>query len=392
MNSTKDEKDHRPLRAVFVVNSDRAFWTHRSTWATYLITSGYEVHVLAPDTGHRRRIEGIGAIFHDLNLGREDVGALVGVTAASRIAYWLLRIRPQLVFLVQTAAYTLGWPAAIALRKTKFVRVAGGVGRALGLSAASQSRSARLVRGSLRLAARLPNVWTLFQLEGDRELFAREALATPSRSWVVPGTGIDTNLWSPKADDAAPATLTVGFVSRLYAEKGVYEFVDAARRLRDRGLRFAIVGAPDVGVRSSVSADEIEQWEHEGIIEWWGQRDDMVATFRALDLLVFPSRHPEGTPRTLIEAAACGVPAIVSDQEGCRAVVADGRSGWVLKSTSADEVAVAIAAVTSDRIELAAAGAAARSRAQASFSLGSTLSAVFSGCGINTAHTTGNQE
>lgn len=354
---------------AFVVNSDRAFVTHRATWASALKAAGARVTVFAPDTGYRKAILGLGFDFVELDLGREDISPIKAARAAMTLSTWVLRSKPATIFLVQTAAYTLGWLAAPLARRTRFVRVAGGIGRAL--SDEASSVSSRIARALIALGRLPKNVWTLFQTESDRSYFVADGLARNARSVVLPGTGIDTKTWVPAAQPEASVDdpLIVAFVSRIYAEKGVREFVEAARELHGPRARFVLVGEPDEGVSSSISREEINAWCEQGVIEYWGHRDDMLNVYQQLDLLVFPSRHPEGTPRTLIEAAACGIPAIVSNQPGCQAVVVDGVTGWVLKNTSAAEVTAAVDAVLNESELLEKAREAARSRAVEEFGL-----------------------
>lgn len=361
-----------PARVAIVVNTDRGFLTHRAVWAAALAGAGSDVRVFAPDTGYAQKIRDLGFEFHDLSLGRESIGGASAAMAGLRLLVALLRYRPSLVFLVQTAAYVLGWPAALLLRGTRFVRVAGGIGRAL----ASDTRApARLLSLSLRMGAKCTNVWTLFQLEGDRDFFLRHRFAAAERSTVVGGTGIDTAVWAPSAEKPQGRP-TVLFASRLYDEKGVREFVEVARRLHSARNRFVIVGEPDPGVQTAVSSDEVKSWAASGILEWWGHQDDMLRVMQQSDLIVFPSRHPEGTPKTLIEAAACGVPAVAADQEGCRAVVEDDVSGWIRPATDVDAIAKCVQRILDDPAALARAASFARSQAVARYSLESVLGRV----------------
>ncbi len=363
------ERFHLTGDVAFVVNSDRAFITHRATWASALRGAGAHVTVFAPDTGYRGAITGLGFNFIEIDLGRENIGPLKAARAAIMLGVWVLRKRPAAVFLVQTAAYTLGWLAAPLAPRTRFVRVAGGIGRAL--SKDTGSGQSRLAKALIALGKWPRNVTTLFQIDSDRTHFVEQGLATTEKSRVVAGTGIDTSVWKPsnKPERSPDAPLIVGFASRLYAEKGVREFVAAASALHGPRARFVLVGEPDVGVSSSISEEEIAAWHDQGAIEYWGHRDDMLNVFQQFDLLVFPSRHPEGTPRTLIEAAACGVPAVVSDQSGCREVVIDRVTGWVLRNTSAEEVTAVVSVVLSELELLEEASAAARSRAVNKFGL-----------------------
>lgn len=380
----------RPGLVAFVVNSDRAFVTHRAPWASALAAAGAEVVVFARDTGYRPVIEELGFEFRELDLGRENIGVRKALLAAIKFGAWVLRRRPKCVFLIQTAAYSLGWLSAPFLPRTTFIRVAGGVGRAM--AGGGTRLSSRLARALIRAGARLRNVQTLFQVESDRSRFISDGLAASARSLVIPSTGIDIDTWSPgeknsrDKESGHSGILTVAFVSRLYEEKGVREFVEAASILRSKGHRFVVVGEPDEGVSTSVSANELIEWQHEGIIEWWGHRDDMLDTFRAIDLLVFPSRHPEGTPRTLIEAAACGVPALVSAQPGCLAVVTDRLSGWVLNAPTTAGIVMALESLLTRPDVLVSAGKAARTTAVHQFSLEGVLPRVLALAGAIEIH------
>lgn len=362
-----------PNGVVFVVNNDRSFLSHRATWGAALQAAGAAVTVIAEDTGEAEAIRRLGFNFVAVGVGREASSVLEMAKSATLILVALLRIRPSLVFLSAQVAYTLGWPAAVLLRRTTFIRVAGGVGRALDPSVPS-TRATRVVQLSGHLAGRLGNVFTLFQTGHDRETFARRGLLpAPQRSLVLPGTGIDVTAWQigGARDFEHPVIL---FASRLYREKGVHEFVEAAEKLRGRGWRFLVAGDPDPGVESTVSTEELDRWCHEGAVELLGHRKDMAHVLSEATLFVFPTRHPEGTPKVLIEAGASGLPCIVSGHPGCSAVIEHGVTGIVLPTDfSLVELATAVEALASDPPRAAAMGAAARGRISTSFSLDTVL-------------------
>ncbi len=362
-----------PNGVVFVVNNDRSFLSHRATWGAALQAAGAAVTVIAEDTGEGDAIRRLGFDFVAVGVGREASSVLAMAKSATLILVTLLRIRPSLVLLSAQVAYTLGWPAAVLLRRTTFIRVAGGVGRALDPSVPA-TLATRVVQLSGHLAGRLGNVFTLFQTEHDRETFARRGLLpAPQRSLVLPGTGIDVNAWQigGARDFENPVIL---FASRLYREKGVHEFVGAAEKLRGRGWRFLVAGDPDPGVESTVSTEELQRWRHEEAVELLGHRKDMARVLSEATLFVFPTRHPEGTPKVLIEAGASGLPSIVSGHPGCSAVIEHGVTGIVLPTDSSlAELATAVEALASDPPRAAAMGAAARDRISTSFSLDTVL-------------------
>lgn len=373
-NFTTDKK------FVFVVNNDRFFLTHRASWAASLAASGAQVTVIAQDTGHAEKIRDLGLDYIPLHFGRESISAKEAITSAINLLFLLLKIRPNVVFLVATAAYSLGWPSAVFLPKTKFIRVITGAGRAL-TSDVGSSRATAVVRSGLGLSARLQNVFSLFQVQSDQADFIAAKLAVTVRSYLIAGTGLDTDTWTPqiRREESVPVVL---FAARLFREKGIYEFVDLARVTPRSRARFIVVGRPDEGVTSSVTHEELNSWQDDGLIEYQGESDDMLTTLRSADILVLPSTHPEGTPRSLIEAAACGVVAIASDQEGCRAVVAHGETGLIAEVMEKGSFSAALERLLSDpqyRHELSR---KARVRASEKFSLDTTLSKIYEVVGI----------
>jgi glycosyltransferase involved in cell wall biosynthesis len=362
-----------PKSVVFVVNNDRSFLSHRATWAAALQAAGATVTVIAEDTGQADAIRSLGFRFTAVQVGREASSVLTMAKSATQILVTLLRIRPNVVFLSAQVAYTLGWPAAVVLRGATFIRVAGGVGRALDPSAL-KTRASRVVQLSGHLGGRLGNVFTLFQTERDRETFLRHGLLPAlERSLVIPGTGIDVDAWQVDGarDFEHPVIL---FASRLYREKGVYEFVEVAEKLRGRGWRFQIAGDPDPGVESTVTTEELDRWRHDGAVELLGYRQDMAQVLSEATLFVFPTRHPEGTPKVLIEAGASGLPSVVSGHPGCSAVIDDGVTGIVLGAEpTVPELATAVEALAADASTSHGMGVDARERMSTAFSLNTVL-------------------
>ncbi len=327
-----------PKRVAFVVNNDRSFLSHRATWATALQASGSSIVVVAEDTGRRDQVESLGIRFIDVRIGRETSSIASTLVASLRILVVLLRLRPKTVFLSASVAYTIGWPAALILRRSKFIRLIAGAGMAMSESRMG-SLGSRVVVASARTSARLRNVWTVFQIEQDRELFGRYQMYHADRASLVPGTGIRAEGWA--RDDAGPMAppRKVLFASRIYWEKGIGEFIDAAQLLLGEPFEFVVAGGFDEGVESAIDPATVERWLALPNVQFTGHVDNMRALLTDAWLLVFPTKHPEGTPRILIEAAANGLPVLCSNIAGCVAVVEHQRTGIVMDSTDAAVIA-----------------------------------------------------
>ena len=158
-------------------------------------------------------------------------------------------------------------------------------------------------------------------------------------------------------------------VSRLLRDKGVREFVEAAslvRKVRD-DIVFTLVGAPDEGNPTSVPTEQVRSWVAEGLVEWWGHREDVAEVLAGSHVAVLPTYYGEGVPKTLLEAAACGRPIVATDVPGCREVVHHGGNGLLVPARDARALAGAITALADDPARRAAMGAEGRRRAETEF-------------------------
>jgi glycosyltransferase involved in cell wall biosynthesis len=153
--------------------------------------------------------------------------------------------------------------------------------------------------------------------------------------------------------------------SRLLWDKGVAEFVEAARRLGSRA-RFVLVGMPDPGNPTAVPEAQLEAWKKEGVIEWWGAREDMPQVLRQAAVFCLPS-YREGMPKVLLEAMATGLACVTSDAPGCRDAVEDQVSGLLVPPRDAAGLTAAIDRLLSDGDLRARLGGAARRRAVSHF-------------------------
>lgn len=188
----------------------------------------------------------------------------------------------------------------------------------------------------------------LIQNRDDHELLCRWHVSAPDKTMLL-GNGVDIERFRPpSADERSDARaalgivddqVVVGFVGRLVAEKGLPELLEVHRRLQGR-FRLIVVGPHDPAKPDAVSEASVAQARRDGVT-FTGLRDDVEHLYRAFDVLCLPS-HREGFPRTPMEAAASGVPAVVTDVRGCREAVADGVTGVLVPVRDVDALAAAI--------------------------------------------------
>lgn len=206
-----------------------------------------------------------------------------------------------------------------------------------------------------------------FHNSDDRDLFLRHRLVDSRSCRVIPGSGVDLSHFNaePPAGNTDPVFL---FIGRFLRDKGIVEFVEAARKVKQDqpAVRFSALGTTEPHPKS-VDGDTLEQWRREQVVEFLGSAGDVRPFIKQADCVVLPS-YREGLPRALLEASAMARAVIGSDVPGCRNVVEDGITGYLCAPRSASSLASAMsrfANLSSDRRE--SMGLAARRKAELEF-------------------------
>jgi len=268
------------------------------------------------------------------------------------VAYLGYTIKPNVYG--SLAAASLGIPALpnVSGLGTAFIR--GGI---------LQSIVTRLYRVGF---ARAPLVF--FQNNEDRSLFVERSIVRPDQARVLPGSGVDLDRFKPAPLDEGPPVFLL--VARLLRDKGVLEFVEAARILRSNlpGARFQLLGPIDEGNRTAISRSELDSWTKEGVVEYLGVTDDVRPFIAAASAIVLPS-YREGLPRALVEGAAMARPLIAADAPGSRDIVEDGVNGYLCRVRDTGSLAETVKRMADLPFDQRLAmGEAARRRVQERFS------------------------
>jgi glycosyltransferase involved in cell wall biosynthesis len=312
----------KPKTIVLSINASWNILNFRMGLIRALQSAGHRVVALAPPDAWSERLEAAGVEYRPIEIDRQGLSPIRDLALLRR--YWrvLREIRPD-VFLGYTAKPNVyGSLAAHALGIAVINNVSG-----LGTAFIRQGLLTRIVSGLYRLAFRRSST-VFFQNAEDRDLFVAKRIVAPARARLLPGSGIDTGRFTPSGRPRPEGPFAFLLVARLLWDKGVREYVEAARRVRCEApeTRFRILGFLDVENRTAVPRAEVEAWVAEGLIDYLGQADDVRPAIEDCDCVVLPS-YREGLPRTLLEAAAMGRPIIATDVPGCRHVVEAGVNG-----------------------------------------------------------------
>lgn len=352
---------------LFVVNVDWFFLSHRLPLALAARDAGFTVTVAAADTGQSKRIQAEGLGFVPLPFTRSGTGLFHEL--GSLMALWRLyrKLRPDLIHHVTIKPVLYGSIAARLRGAIPCVNAVSGLGYTF--TDADRSRGLRSLATTLyRFAFKHPRSKVIFQNPDDIETFLTLKLIQQEQVVLIRGSGVDCKVFRPTPEPEGPPVVVLP--SRMLWDKGVREYVEAARILRDQSIeaRFALVGGSDEGNPTAVPTEQLRSWNDDGTIEWWGHSDKMQEVFAQSSIVVLPS-YREGLPKVLLEAAACGLPIVTTDVPGCREVVQHDVNGLLVPARRAKELAEAMKRLIQHPGLRREFGERGRERAVAEFSL-----------------------
>jgi glycosyltransferase involved in cell wall biosynthesis len=328
-NPAKATDAARGRKLMFVVTEDWYFVSHRLELAIAARQAGYDVVVATRVDRHGQRITDAGLKLRPVAFNRGGLNPLRDLRTLMQLVVLYRREAPDIVHHVALKPVIYGSLAARLVRTRGVVNALGGLGYVFS-SAGLRAKMLRwIVKPLLKLALGGRNTRLIVQNGDDWKRIVRGGLADAQSVHLIRGAGVDPNAYR-QAIVASEMPLVI-LPARLLREKGVGEFVEAARLLRAQGIkaRFALVGKPDLANPASVSQPEIDAWVGEGV-EFWGWQEDMPSVFAQAQIVCLPTYYGEGLPKSLLEAAASGCAIVTTDIPGCRELVQHGVTGWLV--------------------------------------------------------------
>lgn len=354
---------------LFVVNNPAFFMSHRVPVALAAQKAGYDVHVATMDGPAVADIQALGMTHHAIPMTRSGKHPLQELGTLLALVRLFRRLRPDVVHLVTIKPVLYGGIAARIARVPGMVAAISG----LGFVFLSNSLKMRLVRAVVarlyRVALGHPNSRVIFQNANDRDLLKSLGAVREDQVVIIRGAGVDLDAYRPTPEPPEPPVI-VTMVARLLRDKGVQEFVQAAKLLRERGVpvTMQLVGGLDAGNPTSATQADVDAWQQDGCVQALGERSDVAALYAAAHIAVLPS-YREGLPKSLIEAAACGRAVVTTDVPGCRDAIEPNVTGLLVPVRDAAALADAIARLAQDAASRQAMGTAGRALAEREFDI-----------------------
>lgn len=360
------------MKVLMIINDMAWFWSHRLPLARGIVNRQWQLCVAAAGAAQNGKLKEAG-------MAGIDLPPPGGLLSHFRIFFAILRaIRREQPDIIHAITIRYAFYTAIAARLLGYQPVLFTLA-GLGSLFTGTSVLSRMLRPAVivlcRFAFNQTGVHIIFQNKDDRDLMLTARVIRADKTSVIRGSGVDLDEFS-YCEEAPQTVPVILYAGRLIKEKGIGEFVDAARQIRGKGVnaRFLVAGDYYPANPHSLDPAVMDQWVQEGVIEWLGQVADMPSLLRKTAIVTLPSYYGEGVPKCLLEAAATGRAIITTDMPGCRETVVAGETGLLIPPCDSDALALAIETLLADPPKRQAMGRAGRALITRDFAVETVVS------------------
>jgi glycosyltransferase involved in cell wall biosynthesis len=330
------------MKIILFANTDWYLYNFRLALAKAILAQGHELVLLSPPGKYSERLKEAGFRWIPLPLERRRLNPLAELITILRIARIYHNERPDLVHHFTLKCVLYGSIAARLVRVKAVVNALAGLGHIFSNASPRAKALRQIVKLVCRVILRPSEV--IFQNPENHRAFLKLGLVCEETSHLIRGSGVDVERFKPCAKQATNGGRYVLLASRLLWAKGVSDYVEAARLVRQchPEVVFLLAGETDMGNPGAIPQSVIDEWKRQGDVEVLGQCEDMRALIEKVDLVALPTYYGEGVPRILIEAAASGKPIVATDMPGCREIVQHGINGALVPVRDSKQLALAI--------------------------------------------------
>jgi glycosyltransferase involved in cell wall biosynthesis len=324
-------------KIAIVSNTSWSLYNFRLSLMKYLRENGYEVIAIAPYDEYSNKLANEGFIYWNIEMNNKGTNPIEDIRTIFAFKRLYKQIEPDVVLNYTIKPNIYSTIAASMLEITTINNIAG-----LGTLFIKQSFITSIAKWLYKYSQQKAHT-VFFQNKEDYQLFIDEGLVESGKCDILPGSGVDTEKFKPVPNEQKE-TIRFLHISRMIWEKGVGEYVEAARKIKSKytNVEFDLLGFLDVDNPGAISKEQMEQWVAEGIVNYLGVSDDVREIIAQADCVVLPSYYREGTPRTLLESASMAKPIITTDNVGCRDVVDEGVNGYLCKPRDSRDLASAM--------------------------------------------------
>jgi glycosyltransferase involved in cell wall biosynthesis len=320
------------MRIAIVINASWNIYNFRMGLIKAFLEDQHEVYAIAPADEYSERLVKAGCHYIPVCLDNKGSHPLKDLQYTLKLYQVYKKIKPDVVLHYTIKPNIYGTVAASLLGIKTINNVSG-----LGTVFLRENITSKFAQLLYRLTFSMPKK-VFFQNPDDQRLFIKRNLIKESITGVLPGSGIDLNKFTPLPFKRNSSFVFL-LIARLLYDKGLVEYVEAIKLLKKQGIqaRFQVLGFKDGG-SSGIPEKMLQQWVESDLVEYLGSTDDVNKFIYQADCVVLPS-YREGTPRTLLEAAALAKPLIATRVPGCIEIVEHEVNGFLCEAKNAADLA-----------------------------------------------------
>jgi len=329
-------------KVLFLITEDYYYWMHRRNLALYLKSQGWEVHLATRKGELQKEIQKEGIYLHPVDIDRKSFNPFLRLKNIFQIASIYKKVNPDIIHHVSIQSIVLGTYATIISGHRKILNAYTGLGYIFVGEKFSKKILRWMIVQILKLAYKLKKPFSSFENPDDQKTLIDYKILKEEESIVLPGSGVNVNqfFYSPEVE----GKLKVLLPARLIYDKGIAEFVEAARILKNKypQVEFLLAGKLDQSNPTCIPESLLQTWQKENILTWLGEVKDMPSLYHSVHIVVLPSYYREGMPMSLAEACACGRACVTTNTNGCREIIKDGENGFLVPVKDSQNLALAI--------------------------------------------------
>jgi glycosyltransferase involved in cell wall biosynthesis len=336
-------------KMIFLLNDAKFLLSHRLEFSIAMRDEGYEMHIICAckEKETISYLESEGFYFHQLPITRSGLNPFGELRAILNIYRLFKQIKPDLSYMVSIKAVIYGGLISRILKVPSVLITISGLGYVF-ISKTLKAKFFQKIALSLyKIVFKHKNIKVIFQNPDDKSYFLSLNLLDKSKALLIKGVGVDLEKFYPEKNEPE-GKICVSMVSRLLRDKGVREFIEAAKIIKSQNhnIIMQLVGDIDPQNPASLTQSELENLIAEEVVIWKGYSDDIANIYRKSHIACLPS-YREGLPKSLMEALACGLPIITTDVPGCREIICEeidgvGINGIIVPVQNGEAIAEAI--------------------------------------------------
>ncbi len=331
----------KKYKLLYLVSEDGYFLSHKLPHALAAIKNGFDVILVCKVSKYREKIESFGIKVKNINFDRRSLNLFKEMSVWINYINVIIKTKPDLIQSIALKPILYTCLGSLFFREIKKIYAVVG----LGYLFINKSKKVKIIRNIIILILKIffnrKNNFVVFQNDDDLEYFLKEKIVKKEITSIIRGSGVNINHFTPS--EKVKKKYDVIMHCRMLYDKGIFELINASKILKNKGLKIKILllGSPDIYNRASVSEKQLKIWKNEKLIEWITETKNVLPYLRMSKIAVLPS-YKEGLPKSLLEAASCGLPIISTNVSGCKEICKHDCNGLLINAKDSNSLAKAI--------------------------------------------------